>query len=391
MNSIRNQPKLYICSDTFGVSGVTTQAYYLARGMAALGWDVHVICYSTHGNYYPAFSSLPITIHQVDNFTSDDFNKLYSYQRQDKIDIAFKVLEYLEKNAIFDLEKPGILITNYMLSMLYILDSIPKNIARTFILHSDEKYYYNLLEHFHSHFDGIVAVSEHIYIHAQKFVKLNQLSQPTAVIPYGIEIPSAQVNHKLKIIYTGRFVEYQKRIFDTLEIAYLLKQWQVPFHLTLAGDQSYRATLDKRIQHLGLEDHISIIGPLSREEVSQQLKLHHVFLLVSEFEGLSLSLLEAMAHGTIPVVSRISSGVEEVIQEGVNGFIVEKGDIQGFATVLRGLAAGFEQFNTLSNAAVNSIITKVVLLKLWLIVMLSFSIGYYHGMILTAIAFASKW
>jgi glycosyltransferase involved in cell wall biosynthesis len=358
MKPVRHQPQLYICSDSFGVSGVTTQAYYLARGMAALGWDVHVICYSTHGNYYPAFSSLPITIHQINTFTCEDFDKLYSYNRQDKIDIAAKVREYLHHNAIFDPVKPGVLVINYMLSMLYILDSIPHNIARTFILHSDEKYYYHLLQHFYHHFDGIVAVSEHIYTHAQKFVPLNQLSQPTAVIPYGIETPITQDNHKLKIIYTGRFVEYQKRIFDTLEIAYLLKLWQIPFHLTLAGDQSNRITLDKRIQHLGLEDCISIIGPLSREEVSQQLKLHHVFLLVSEFEGLSLSLLEAMAHGTIPVVSKISSGVEEVIQEGVNGFLVETGDIHGFASVLRDLAAGFSKFKSLSNAAVTSIRNK---------------------------------
>lgn len=351
-------PNLYICTDNFGVSGVTTQVYYMARGMAALGWEVHIICYSTAGNYFQAFQRLPVKIHAVDTFTHEDYGKFYTFKTQDTIDISNKVIQYLNNYSIFNTNKPGIIILNYMLSMFFLLDKIPPNIGRVFTLHSDEKFYYKLLQHFYPLFDGITACSDYINSQAKSFLKSVNSCQPNAAIPYGIEIPLTLKDYKLRVIYSGRLVEYQKRIFDIIEIGNLLKKWNVPFHLTLVGDESNRSTLAQRIHHLGLEDCVSIIGPLNNKEVIEQLKMHDVFLQVSEFEGLSLSLLEAIANGVIPVVSKISSGVAEIIEHGVNGFLVERGDIQGFASILRDLASCFHKFNNFRQSARQAIINK---------------------------------
>ncbi|MCB0197739.1 MAG: glycosyltransferase family 4 protein, partial [Anaerolineae bacterium] len=51
-----------------------------------------------------------------------------------------------------------------------------------------------------------------------------------------------------------------------------------------------------------------------------------ICILVSEFEGTSISMLEAMALGCVPVVTRVS-GTQNVIQFGINGFTVPVGDI----------------------------------------------------------------
>lgn len=355
---MNNRPNCYICTDNFSVSGVTTQAYYLARGMVQQGWNVHIICYTSDGSYFPAFEQLPIQIHQIDTLSRDDFQKLYTFQTQDTIDISQKIFSYFQQKSIFNQQSPGIIVLNYMLSMFFILDKIPANIGRIFILHSDENFYYELLKHFFQHFDGIISGSTHINQQAENFLKSINSDVPNAVIPYGIDIPDKIPNHQLKIIYCGRLSEYQKRIFDTLEIANLLKKWEINFHLTLVGDRSHRDVLKLRISHLNLQDHVSIIGPLTGEQLIEQYQLHHIFLQVSEFEGLSIALLQAMANGLIPVVSKVSSGVTDIITDGVNGYLVEKGDINNFAAIIRDLGSSFQKLHHLRTHAVTALVNK---------------------------------
>jgi glycogen synthase len=62
-----------------------------------------------------------------------------------------------------------------------------------------------------------------------------------------------------------------------------------------------------------------------------------VFIITSEFEGFPVSVLEAMAHGCVPVVTDIRSGVPELVQDGVNGYRVPIGDIRTFAERLAAL------------------------------------------------------
>jgi hypothetical protein len=58
---------------------------------------------------------------------------------------------------------------------------------------------------------------------------------------------------------------------------------------------------------------------------------HEVFLLVSDHEGLPLSLLEAMGHGLVPVVSNLASGIPEVVDREC-GILVEPDKIDDYAT-----------------------------------------------------------
>ena len=66
-------------------------------------------------------------------------------------------------------------------------------------------------------------------------------------------------------------------------------------------------------------------------------------ILAVSFEGLPVSLLEAMAHGTVPVVAHCRSGVDEVIHQGKNGFLVTVGDIEGFVNYIIHLSENPQQ------------------------------------------------
>ena len=65
---------------------------------------------------------------------------------------------------------------------------------------------------------------------------------------------------------------------------------------------------------------------------------HDVFIQTSDFEGTSVSMLEAMAHGVAPVVTAASSGIAGVINHHDNGFVVPVGDMAAMAGVIAQLA-----------------------------------------------------
>ena len=63
---------------------------------------------------------------------------------------------------------------------------------------------------------------------------------------------------------------------------------------------------------------------------------HDIFVLLSDYEGLPIALIEAMGAGLVPVCLAEKSGIAEVIEDGVNGLIVSDRD-ESFVAAIRGL------------------------------------------------------
>lgn len=82
---------------------------------------------------------------------------------------------------------------------------------------------------------------------------------------------------------------------------------------------------------LGVADRVLFAG--SRDDVFEILPAFDVFTLSSRFEGLPISLLEAMATGVAPVVTAVG-GIPEVVTDGVDGMLVPPGDPGALAAAL---------------------------------------------------------
>lgn len=93
----------------------------------------------------------------------------------------------------------------------------------------------------------------------------------------------------------------------------------VRFRFLIVGDGSDRSRLQKRIDDLGLTRVITLIGSVVPEEMATYYCLADVFLFASKSETQGMVILEAMAAG-LPVVAVRSSGIDDVVDEGVNGF-----------------------------------------------------------------------
>jgi glycosyltransferase involved in cell wall biosynthesis len=98
----------------------------------------------------------------------------------------------------------------------------------------------------------------------------------------------------------------------------------VDFKLWLVGDGPHMGQIRTESVRLGLADRVVFMG--SRNDVPELLSKAHIFVLASNYEGLPISILEAM-RAALPVVASDVGGVRECVRDNDNGFLVQRGDI----------------------------------------------------------------
>ena len=184
--------------------------------------------------------------------------------------------------------------------------------------------------------DVLVGVSEKIAATARSLPAFGRVD--VRCIHCGVPIPEprqriSDSSTPLRIIYLGRVHQVAKRVRLFPTILRHLCESQIPFSWTIMGDGPELDFLKTNMQTSRPDQQVHFTGPLSTPEVSALLSQHDVFLLASDFEGLPMSLLESMAHGLVPVVSDIESGIREVVDSN-NGIRVAIDDIPGYARAI---------------------------------------------------------
>lgn len=103
--------------------------------------------------------------------------------------------------------------------------------------------------------------------------------------------------------------------------------------LTIAGTGPAEGTIRRRTESLGIADRVSLLGPVSRQQVAELMQSHTVFALPSRRETFGIVCAEALSCGT-PVVATRCGGPEYVVPE-FGGKLVPVGDAEAFAGALR--------------------------------------------------------
>ncbi|WP_192033266.1 glycosyltransferase [Pantoea agglomerans] len=148
----------------------------------------------------------------------------------------------------------------------------------------------------------------------------------------------------LRIVSVARLTE-KKGLDVAVKASAILKQRGGQFQYTIIGNGDQDEMMRDFIAREGMEDCVSMPGFKPQEEIRRALSEADIFLLPSktaadgDMEGIPVALMEAMAVG-LPVVSTFHSGIPELIENNVSGWLVEEDDPEALAEALLKLSQG---------------------------------------------------
>lgn len=311
------QPRVAFVSG-LGLGGATTFLCYLAGELVRRSIPVIIISPEKENAYAADFqaSGVKVILH-------DDRRMIF----EDRMDAIMRTL------ADF---RPATVISCLGQASYEVLRYLPAGVRRFAMIQADHPMFYEAVAPYAEHIDGIVGVSRQITTRLEEMDVFRTALK--LYLPYGVAMPPhfqpREINDRpLRLLYFGRLVNDQKRVHLFPAILAGLQKARIPFQWTIVGEGDQRANLERSMQSDVPGQQITVSRAVSYTRVPGLLHDHDVFLLASDSEGLPLSLLEAMGHGLVPVISDLASGVRDVV-DASNGILVPINDVEGYAQAI---------------------------------------------------------
>lgn len=203
----------------------------------------------------------------------------------------------------------------------------------------------------------VVATSKRQYddLRAGRGISLDKLR----LIPHGVDlsafekaaqqrIPSPR---KLRLGFVGRLANPSKGIFLIPKILQRLADADLNFEIIIVGDGPDRGRFSRDLSPFLLAGQARMVGGQPHEKIPEFLAEMDVLLMPSRFEGFGFSLIEAMAAGVVPIVSRIRGVTDWIVDEGTTGFVCPAHSAHAFADAARTLATTPDRLSLMSQSA----------------------------------------
>ncbi|SIR47562.1 MAG: glycosyltransferase family 1 protein [Bosea sp. (in: a-proteobacteria)] len=176
------------------------------------------------------------------------------------------------------------------------------------------------------------------------------------VVPNYVEVgPEAKpAVAPVEILFLG-LVGPRKGTFDLLRAFAKARQDFPAMHLTIGGNGDIEEA-SRLIDELGLGDSVRMAGWVGPQEKHALLSKAAIYVLPSHNEGLPMSVLEAMSYGIATVTTRVG-GLPEAITDGVDGLLIEPGDIDALRASIVDLCRDEEARKAIGQAARQRIVT----------------------------------
>lgn len=154
-----------------------------------------------------------------------------------------------------------------------------------------------------------------------------------------------------RVIAVGRY-SHQKG-FDRLIEAWSIVAKRYPaWQLDIIGGGELQWEMQAQIERLNLSDKVHLKP--STKSIDQDYINAAIYAMSSRYEGLPMVLLEAQAYGLPIVAFACKCGPRDVIREGVDGYLVEEGDVQGLADKLMDIMSSPEKRYAMGKAALEA-------------------------------------
>jgi N-acetyl-alpha-D-glucosaminyl L-malate synthase BshA len=321
------------CYPTYGGSGVV--ATELGMELAARGHEIHFISYAPPVRL--DFAKAGIEFHEVEVSTYPLFDHApYA------LTLSVKMLE-VAQSAGLDLLHVHYAIPHSVSALLARAMALPKRLPFVTTLHGtditlvgNDRSFLPITRFSIEQSDGVTAISQFL---KQKTVEEFEIKRPIEVIPNFVNCdlycrkddPAQRAewapDGEPIVMHLSNFRPV-KRVSDVVEIFSRIRH-VMPAKLVLIGDGPDRGAVEWLIRQKGLTKDVFLLGKMDR--VYEKLSLADLFLLPSDHESFGLAALEAMAC-EVPVIATNVGGVPDVVESGVDGFLVPPRDMDAAAT-----------------------------------------------------------
>lgn len=328
----------FIFSDGIPVGGVEVSSLRLARALSTAGHEVWLV---VHGGLQLELTKLGemvtdlqiLELPSAKNMSVTEMGVAYaalgdSYVFPNQFARGYEALRYAKQSKGARLKILG-------------------------ICHSDHDDYYQLAVDNQDLVDIQFGVSQWV---CNKLDRL--LHNPSRLLILGVEIPKEYIprpkRKHLEILYAGRIENSGKRCSELIPAGEWLRKEHIPFRMTIVGDGPYYKWLfdDLRSVKWWNRRRFRIVGSVAPKEMKSYYEQADIYLSFTRFEGNSIAIMEAMAHGCVPVVSRVS-GTETVVQDGTTGCLGVVDQPQTLLDHVERLHHHREELTALSRAAYN--------------------------------------
>ncbi|PYU40368.1 MAG: N-acetyl-alpha-D-glucosaminyl L-malate synthase BshA [Acidobacteria bacterium] len=317
------------CYPTYGGSGVV--ATELGMELAARGHEIHFISYAPPIRMNP--NDPRIRFHEVE---------VVSYPLFDHppytLALATKMLEVFE-SASLDLLHVHYAIPHSVSAMLARSMAAPRRLPFVTTLHGTDitlvgsnRSYLPITRFSIAQSDGVTAISRYLL---NQTIKEFDIKRPIEVIPNFVNCEL--YNRTADKGFASQWAPYGepilmhlsnfrpvKRLPDVIEVFAIVRA-KMPAKLVLIGDGPDRGAAEYLVRKYSLQKDVFFLG--KQDNVYEKLAAADLFLLPSQLESFGLAALEAMAC-EVPIIATNVGGVPEVVEHGVDGFLVEPGDVK---------------------------------------------------------------
>ena len=320
------------CYPTYGGSGVV--ATELGMELAARGHDIHFISYAP-----------PIRMNLSDPHIHFHEVEIMNYPLFDHppytLALATKMVEVAESESL-DLLHVHYAIPHSVSALLARSMAAPRRLPFITTLHGtditlvgSDRSYLPITKFSIEQSDGVTGISHYLL---QETIHEFDINRPIDVIPNFVncDIYKPATDRRLAaqwapdgepiLMHLSNFRPV-KRVPDVVEI-FAIVRGSMPAKLVLVGDGPDRGAAEFLVRKYRLQKDVLFLG--KQDNVYEKLAAADLFLLPSQLESFGLAALEAMAC-EVPVIGTNAGGMPEVVEHGVDGFLVEPGDVRDAA------------------------------------------------------------
>lgn len=316
-------------TNSIGFGGAEKMIAFVANGMYERGHQVTIVNYNAIEDYINTHQQTFLSGIQVYSFTSKRCRKLIFFE---KIVYLYKIAKKVNANIIVGFTSYPGFSAKIVGDLLHIPSIMSErgNPYKTYNLHNIPTL---LTLFFINRSKGAVFQTEGASLFYSK-----QLQKRGCIIPNPIALPpnfhdQQEMTHEKSIVSVGRLNNNPKRYDIMLHGFALFVKKHPEYTLKLYGKGEDENNIKILAKQLGIEQKVCFMGV--SDNPMRDICLSEIFVITSDYEGISNALLEAMAIG-MPCISTDSppGGAKMLIQNKINGQLIPIGDYESLARAI---------------------------------------------------------